>query len=145
MGANGNGVAQLTWTSIAAILMVIFTAAGGSYALVQQQFSAIERQFDNATKTNAATLVALRNELDDLRGITIERAEHTEFVKRLDAAHRTVVDQLSVLERTRPTTGELMQVQTNTTKEISEIKDRVRSLEDYLRRAPPAAQPPNNH
>ncbi len=130
---------QLTWTNIVATVMIILTAAGGSYALVQQQFGAMERQFANATRDNANAIDEIKKSIERLRNGSIERPEHTELVKRMDESHRIVIDQLRVLETTRPTTGELQQVQTTTTKSIEEIKERVRSIEDYMRRPQPLA------
>lgn len=125
---------HITWINVIATVAVIFTAAGGMWVLVQQQFSSLEHQFTRATDQNSSAIGDVKRDLDTLTREVVNRHEHEEFVKRLDGEIKIVKEQLRVLEATRPTTGELQQVGTATDRQILEIKERVRSLEDYMRR-----------
>lgn len=76
----------------------------------------------------------IQAELDRRRNEFVTTREFIEFGKLID----TMRNQIRVLESTRPTAGELKAVTEANGNQITKIEDRVKSLEDNLRRIIPA-------
>lgn len=129
-----NGPPQITWTNIIMTFAVMASVAAGGWALFQTQFASQERQFAVENENLSNEIKEVRGRLEVLRNETIGRHEQGEFEKRLDDEIVVIKEQLRVIEATRPTTGELQSNASATRDQISEIKERVRSLEDNLRR-----------
>ena len=144
---NGpNGRPQLTWANIVITLALAATFAGGGWILFQNQFASQQQQFKDVTAALSAEIKANHEEVDRLRGESIGRNEAIEFRKRIDDRLTEMSARLGLIEATRPTTGELQSIGAGTRDSINEIKDRVRSLEDNLRRpVQPFAAPQQPH
>ena len=146
MASRNGTVPQLTWANIVATIAVILTMFAGAWLLFQSQFANIKEQFSSADSSQVRQIIELRTQLDSHIKNSVLRQEHTEFVKRLDGTLAEIRDQLKILETTRPTTGELQSVGVITKEQLAEIKARVQSLEDNLRRpqalAPVTPPPP---
>ena len=139
---------QLTWTNLIITLAVILTAGGGAWSLFQSQFSSIQREFAANVAAINSNIGELDKRIERNRESNIGRVEHTEFVKRMDQELAAINRQISIIESTRPTTGELSAVGTNNKEQLAEIKERIRSLEDNLRRPnslAPVTQSPPGH
>lgn len=72
----------------------------------------------------------IQAELDRRRSEFVTTREFIEFEKLVSAFR----DQIKVLETTRPTTGELQAIGNGNRDQITKLEERVRSLEDNLRR-----------
>lgn len=116
---------------------VVLTAAAGGWTLFQTQLASMERQFTQSIRAISDEISQAKQLGERNRDDTIHRAEHAELVKRLDGEFTIIRDQLRVIETTRPTTGELQAVATAGARDLAEIKERVRSLEDNLRKPQP--------
>lgn len=125
---NSNGP-QITWVNIVITIGLFTTMAGGAWALFQSQFNNLEQQLRSADSTTNALVKDLRGDLDRLRDNSVLRAEHIEFVKRLDEHLAMLQHRLDIIEQTRPTTGELENRASALRTEIAEIKDRIKFLE----------------
>jgi hypothetical protein len=134
MTSKPGGVPQLSWYNIMVTLGVVLTAAAGGWTLFQTQLAGIERQFTAADKILIDRIEAVQKMVERVRDTSIHRDEHIENMKRMDGDIAGIQNQLKVIETTRPTTGELQAVATGTARDLAEIKDRLRSLEDNLRR-----------
>ena len=130
MATTSNGTPELTWTNIVSTIAVILTMFAGAWLLFQSQFANMKEQF-GASDSFLSKRVDV---ISERQQSNVSRAEHTEFVKRLDSELAQIRDQLRIIETTRPTTGELQGVGLTTKEQLAEIKDRLRSLEDNLRR-----------
>lgn len=130
MATTSNGTPELTWTNIVSTIAVILTMFAGAWLLFQSQFANMKEQFSAADSfiNKRVDVIGERQQTN------VNRLEHTEFVKRLDSELAQIRDQLRIIETTRPTTGELQGVGLTTKEQLAEIKDRLRSLEDNLRR-----------
>lgn len=128
-----NGGPQITWVNIIATLALLATVAGGAWLLFQQQFTNIEQQTRQAVADLSSQIRETRTESERLRDRAILRDEHKEFVKRMDDSLVELSKRLQVIETTRPTTGELQSSTQSIKDQISEIKDRLRFLEQSPR------------
>jgi hypothetical protein len=143
---------QLTWANIIATMLLMLTLFGGAWVLFQAQFASLKEQFTSADKSQQKQIDSLSDLVRYNSTNTVLRSEHIEFVKRLDRELGTIAEQLKIIETTRPTTGELQSIGISVKEQLSEIKERVRSLEDNLRRpqalapvTPPAPAPTTVH
>jgi hypothetical protein len=127
-------VPQLTWANIITTIAVILTMFAGAWMLFQSQFANLKEEFSAADASQVRQIADLRKILKDHMDNSVLRPEHTEFVKRLDGEISAMREQLKILETTRPTTGELQGIGLTTKEQLTEIKARVQSLEDNLRR-----------
>jgi archaellum component FlaC len=130
---------QLTWANIIITIAVVMTMCGGAWVLFQSQFSAMREQFVASDNYQMKQLDALSKVVEHNTFNSVSRPEHTELVKRIDGQLNELQERLKIIETTRPTTGELQGISTGTKEQLSEIKSRVQSLEDNLRRAQPLA------
>lgn len=128
----------VSWTAVSVVLgLVMSMTLGGAtafWAVFQTQFSAA----DHARLELKSELDRVRDALDRLS--PVKREEHAEFAKRLDNEFHGIAERLKILETTRPTTGELDKASKSSDNQISEVKERVRSLEDYIRTPRPLGQ-----
>lgn len=128
---------ELSWYNIIVTVGVLFAAAGAGWTLFQTQFSSMERQFQSSDKNLLERIVDLKEMAERNRDETIHIREHNELVKRVDTEIATINDRLKILETTRPTTGELQGIAAASGRDITDLKDRIRSLEDNLRKVAP--------
>jgi hypothetical protein len=131
---RSNGRPQLTWVNIIATLALLATVAAGAWILFQQQFNSMQLQLQSSTSSLNSDIRENRAELERLRNLTILRNENNEHVKRVDEDIGIIRERLKVLESTRPTAGELDSTNAGTREQISDVKLRLRSIEDSLRR-----------
>jgi hypothetical protein len=131
--ARPNNGPQLTWINVITTIAVILTMAGGGWLLMQNALVSENQQRRDST---AALLEQIRindTAIARLRDSTIQTAEFLEFKKHVYDDIQLMRDQIKVMEATRPTTGELQTANNNSLSQISDLNERVRSLEDYLR------------
>lgn len=128
MAARDGGV-TLQWSSIAAIGVLMATIIGGSWTLVQSQFNASTAREDLRHSDTNRRLDEFRDgfrrvdrEIDRHAGHFIRIEEFRQFQMRLEQMQK----QLSVLESTRPTTGELQAVSRSLEKRIEMIESKPR-------------------
>lgn len=132
---NGvGGGPQLTWVNIIATLALLATVAGGAWLLFQNQFTNLEVQMHTNLTDLSAQIKDNRGQADRLRDHSVQREEHTEFVKRVDERLAEIQRRLDVLEATRPTTGELEKVSGATNASIIDLKERLQFLEQNRQR-----------
>lgn len=124
-----NGSPQLTWFNVVATLALLATIAGGAWILFQSQFHNLEDQMRAQDASNATLVKELRIDLDRLRDASVLRAEHIEFVKRLDEHLSGLQKRLDVIEATRPTTGELQSQENALKSDINALRDSMKFLE----------------
>lgn len=135
------GGTRITWTAIVMTTALLLTAASGAWVLFQSQFANMEKQSTAANQNVDRRIDENTENIDAIRHAAISREEHVEFVKRLDHEIGTINDRIRIIEQTRPTTGELASIVQSNKEQQQEVKERVRSLEDNLRRATPPFQP----
>jgi len=124
----------VTWYNIMVTLGVLITAGGGGWTLLQSQLASIDRQIDTTTRSFSKRLDELQREEERIRNESIHRNESNEFTKRMDHEVSTINERIKIIEATRPTVGELQAIGTSTTRELLEIKERIKSLEENLRK-----------
>lgn len=76
---------------------------------------------------------SIQNEINERFKDTVGAQTFAEFTKSIT----TVREQIKTLETTRPTIGELQAVASLTKDQLARLEERVRSLEDNLRRIQP--------
>jgi hypothetical protein len=142
-----NGGPQLSYATVISALAFAASVVYGAWALNQSQLANVNAQIDLLRKDTSerasvlaaeltrreseikASLYILQSRVDRIPAEYVATQEHKEFKERLLEDIGGLRSQLSVLEQTRPTTGELSAVSVFVKDQASRLEERVRQLE----------------
>jgi len=116
---------------------------GGGWTIFQTQFTAQNAQIYENRQIIDKTAALIQAQIDrraadmdrDIKGIKateVTQAEFKQFEASIFGQIDTLRRQLSIIETTRPTTGELQAANKNAVDTTARLEDRVRYLEQYL-------------
>ena len=133
----------LSWTTVISTAAFLLAIVGGGWTVFQTQFGSLSGQISRNEQQIIAGNSLMQAQLDrrfgemdtELRVMKRERitkSEFDQFSSNIINQIETIRKQLSVLEQTRPTTGELQASSKGSLDTSSKLEDRVRALEQYL-------------
>jgi hypothetical protein len=133
---NGNGDPQLSWGTVISMVGVVAVLFGGSWAVFQTQFGYIEKDKEVIRQELVRSLTGIQSQFksvsddfDRRRLLNVEQVEFKQFEARYEKEVADIQQRLSLIEQTRPTTGELRGISENADKQINRILNRLDQLE----------------
>ena len=112
---------NVQWSSVAAIGVLMATIVGGSWTLIQSQFNAANQKedlrhsdVDRRLNELRQSIARVEREIDKEKYDFMRNDTFMQFQQRFDQMQK----QLTIIESTRPTTGELQAVSRSLEKRI---------------------------
>lgn len=150
---NGSGV-KMPLRDIIIVLALAVSIGGGFWSVVQTQFNAQKEREDliasysekigkivtsQAKERDDELQQQLDRRIPELERIVLYLRDQLERTRENYTPLRELLhieQEIKVIEQTRPTTGELQAIGNGNREQITKLEERVRSLEDNLRRVP---------
>lgn len=139
VGTSGGGLWAISQTQLTGLRNEMQIQIAASTLIVEQlrreQSAGDKRISDELTRRETeikAQLKSIQDELDRRRNEFVTQTEFKQFEGRALSELDTVKKQLTVLESTRPTTGELSGLSKNLETRLDRIESRVRQMEQDL-------------
>jgi hypothetical protein len=117
---------------LVAATTVISILFGGSWVVSQTQFAYVDKDKEIIRQQLVSSQAQIEQRFKDInadnerhREQSVEQVEFKQFEARMDHQFAELQARLTLLEQTRPTTGELRGIADNADKQIARILDRL--------------------
>lgn len=131
---------QVSWTTLVSTGVLVVMVFGAFWALIQSQVADVRSRADAAksytdqqTQETRDQIRHIREDLSKLREEDFSLRDHTIYEKATDDRLISLLDRIKIVERTRPTTGELQGIATNAGSRLDRIEERLKALEQEHR------------